>query len=420
MLSTELKNQIKASLLATRMKRKTQICRTVELKINLQGLSKMEIYQLDMFFIEAKWLYNYIISLNKEIFNFDSKTTKIKILNKNRELEDKELKFLPAYLRRDIFNDIKQNICNLSKKKKKGIKVGFTKFRSKITCISLSNNAKDGGSHYIVGDRIKIVGIKRHLRLFGIGQIKPEYETANAKLIKRPTGYYVKLTCFENIKLESFSNLKADIGVDFGIKNMLTTSDGEILDVCIAESMKLKKLQRKLSRQIKNSTNYNETKLKIQKEHEKLQNQKRESSNKIVHHLCIHNRVYIQNDNFSGWQQRWGKKLRSMVLGIIKQKLLQRKNVVVIDRFVPTTKFCYNCGKINKNLTLSDRIFKCDCGFEMDRDLKAAKTIMYFGKCDSYVPQGMREFTPVEKQAAALTCSHVNVSYISQKQERIA
>ena len=68
-------------------------------------------------------------------------------------------------------------------------------------------------------------------------------ELANANLIKRPGGYYLKVTCF--INKDNFKKIQTngkEIGLDFGIKTNITTSEGEKLDVSVEESERLKKL----------------------------------------------------------------------------------------------------------------------------------------------------------------------------------
>ena len=85
-------------------------------------------------------------------------------------------------------------------------------------------------------------------------------ELANANLIKRPNGYYLKVTAFinkENFK-EKPKNGK-EIGLDFGIKTNLTTSEGEKIDVSIGESDRLKRLQREMFRRTKGSNNRRKT-----------------------------------------------------------------------------------------------------------------------------------------------------------------
>jgi putative transposase len=55
------------------------------------------------------------------------------------------------------------------------------------------------------------------------------------------------------------------------------------------------------------------------------------------------------------------------------------KNLIVIDRYAPSSKMCPECGRINNKLTLSDRTWVCECGNIWDRDLLAAQNIRRFG-----------------------------------------
>ena len=56
-------------------------------------------------------------------------------------------------------------------------------------------------------------------------------------------------------------------------------------------------------------------------------------------------------------------------------------NVLVIDRFFPSTRMCPICGHMHESITLSDRIFACPiCGYTEDRDVKSAKTLLLAGK----------------------------------------
>ena len=79
-------------------------------------------------------------------------------------------------------------------------------------------------------------------------------EYANANLLKKPDGYYLKVTCYINKdSLPKATTNGKEIGLDFGIKTNITTSEGEKLDVSIEESERLKMLQRKLQHQKKGS-----------------------------------------------------------------------------------------------------------------------------------------------------------------------
>ena len=92
--------------------------------------------------------------------------------------------------------------------------------------------------------------------MHGIKQLPKDCEFANANLIKKPDGYYLKVTTYIGKEREKIQNKNGkDIGLDFGIKTSITTSEGEKIDISIGESDQVKALQRKLERQRKGSNN---------------------------------------------------------------------------------------------------------------------------------------------------------------------
>lgn len=390
------KDKIKQTLLETRLKRKTQNCSVFTLKVSSNKLNTMQKECLDMFFIEARWFYNYILS-SENIFSFDSKQTNITSKDKNNINIPRQLKYLTAKNRQCILKDMKQSIMSLSAVKKIGKKVGKLKFKSSYNCLDLNQY---GTTHKIVDkNKIKINGIKKPLKVKGLHQIKDTYEIANAKLIKKSSGYYIKLTCYEFIKSNMIIKKGKEVGIDFGIKTSITTSDGDKFNIIIEESEQIKKIQRKLAKSVKGSNNNFKLKLKLQKSYEKLNNKKLEEANKIVSFLKKnYDKIYMQDENLKGWHSGlFGKQVQHSCLGTIKRKLLELKNVGIIDKYYPTTKLCIHCG--NKiDISLDERIFKCSCGYEEDRDIKAAKTILYVGQCTDYeIPMEHRKYKPVEK-----------------------
>ena len=131
---------------------------------------------------------------------------------------------------------------------------------------------------------MKIQGISGTVLVRTGNQLQIADELANANLIKKPNGYYLKVTAFinkENWK-EQEKNGK-EIGLDFGIKTSITTSEGEKLNVSIQESDRLKTLQRELFRRVKGSKNRNKTIKLIRREYQKLSNRKQDKANKIIH-----------------------------------------------------------------------------------------------------------------------------------------
>lgn len=418
MTERELKNQrIKESLARTREKRKTQKCKVFELKLDVSHFNSKTKETLKMMFVEAKWLYNYYLS-QEDIFKID---TKIKnIIRKNKEGFDvkTELKYLPSKFRSSVLKDIQNSVKALSTVKKKGGKIGRIKFKSSYNSIDLDQY---NNTHRIIfKNKIKIQGIKQCLRINGLKQIKDDYDIANAKLVKKASGYYIKLTCFEYIKPSVFSNtVKKDIGLDFGIKDSIITSDGIKFKVFIEESERLKRLQIKFAKTKKGSNNRYKLKLKIQKEYERITNRRDDAGNKIVNFLLTnYSTVYFQDEMIKAWHSgRFGRTVQNSCLGRVKSKLKASPNTIMIERSFPSTKLCLNCGALN-TLTLADRIYKCSCGYEEDRDIKSAKTILHVGRCKTNnVPMGYRDFKPVENKTSVNFDLSKFVSYDSAKQE---
>ena len=410
------------TLRLTRLKRQSQKCRVIELKIDSSKLNDKELEQLKMYFVEAKWLYNFILS-QENPFKYDYKTNPIKIKTKDGDFVDKELQYLPISCKQSIVNMLRQNIVNLSKAKKKGNKVGRLKFKSSYDSIDFCGYGR-GRTHYITKDnKFKITGIKKHLKVFGLDQIKPTYEFANAKLIQKPSGYYIKLTTFEFITPDQLLNKPIkEVGLDFGIKNNITTSEGEIFNISIEETEHLKRLQRKLSRQQKGSNNRYKTRLKLQKEYEKITNKKKDVVNKLCNYLFTnYSKIYIQDELIHLWHKSlFGKQVQHSCLGLIKSTLKRSNSTTVISSLFPTTKMCYQCGTIN-NIDLSERTYRCQCGLVEDRDIKSAKTILHVGKCQTNypIPTEHRNFKPVEKMSDLVKSPDLNMQF-SMKQEAIA
>ena len=403
--SDSKKDKIKQANKETREKRKSQRPIVFELKIDYSHLNKLEQETLKMFFVEAKWLYNDILSDDNPL-NYDYKNKTIHILNKDKIQEERILKYLPAKNKQDVIYKLRDSIKGLSVLKKKGKRVGKLKFKSEYNSIELSQY---NVTHKIVGkNRVKINGIKRPLLVRGLDQLNKykDLEYANAKLFKKASGYYIKLTTYLNITSNNIPiNKKDAIGIDFGIKTSITTSNGEKLNISIGESGHLKKLSRKMNRQVKGSNNRYKTCLKLQKEYERISNKRKDKANKIVHKLLTENQIVcMQDENIKGWHKGWfGKQVQNSALGTIKSKLTLSKQVIVIDRFYPSTKKCYICNNI-VNIGLDERVFKCDsCGLVEDRDTKSAKTILFAGLAsNNYIPVEYRKLTPMEIRSSAL------------------
>lgn len=225
------------------------------------------------------------------------------------------------------------------------------------------------------------------------------------------------------------------IGIDLGIKDFATLSNGEKIKNpkhLKWKQRKLKKEQKKLSKKKKGSNNRNKQRIKVAKQHEKIVNCRKDFLHKITSKLvrdnqtiCIENlrvknllKNKKENRNCSRKEEKmYHQATLDVGWGMFRQFLDYKcqwygKNLKIIGRFEASSKTC-SCGKINNNLTLQDRKWTCEsCGKTHDRDVLAANNIKKFAfreQNTNSVPSERGEFTPVEirgtrstKQEAAM------------------
>ena len=364
----------------TRMKRAKQICKTFRFKIDYNNLNKQQKEYIKMLFVEAKWIYNYLISQD-DIYSFNYKDLN-QVTHKDKNKNDivSDIQYVRSSVKQELITQIVNQIKGLSKLKKKGHKVGKLRFKSEFNSIKLKQY---NVTHSLRGNKFKIQGIKDLIRVRGIEQLKKykniDYTTAN--LLYDGINYYITLTCFID-KDNTEKQYKNDIvGIDMGVSTSLTLSDGTKYDISIGESDRLKKLQTKLVSKQKGSNNRYKLIRKIRKEHIHINNKKNDISNKIVHSIINDNKtVVIQDEQISKWSQDGlsGSKIQHSILGRIKHKLMYSDRVKILDKWFPTTKYCRHCGS-KVTLELKDRIFECpNCKTKEDRDIHAANNMIYF------------------------------------------
>ncbi|HNC55183.1 MAG TPA: transposase [Leptospiraceae bacterium] len=400
-----LKNQrIKESISLTNEKRKNQICSVYQVKIQENKLTKKQKEHLKMLFVEAKWIINSVLNFsnenkNNKIWDYKLKTNKVNVFDKNKNLVEKELNYISSQMKQSVVAEMIANIRTLSSLKKNGIKVGKLKYRKE--CKSINLKQYHNTYKFVSNNKMKIQGVPGRVLVNGLDQFinDKDIEFANAKILNTPNGYYIAITTYKNKeKIKKKELLDEKIGIDFGVKNNLTLSNGKKINVSVEESERLKKLQKKLSRQEKSSNNRKKTVNLLRKEYQTIKNKKQDAANKIVSELLKYKTIYIQDENLIGWKENgFGKQVHHSILGRVKQKLKNNKEqVVIVDRYKPTTKCCSRCLNVKEEMSLGERKYVCEsCGFIEDRDLNSAKNMILFG--NKLVPAERREVKPVEK-----------------------
>jgi putative transposase len=418
-MSLEKNLHIKTTLAATRLKRKSQSCHVFKIKIQENKLSKLQKDALKLLFIEAKWVYNDMIAWiqNNDIKDYDTTKQSISVKQFNGSYVSKKLQYIGSQSKQSFQTEIITCFKSLKTLSLRNYQIpGGLKFKS----FKNSINLKQYNISYQIkfSKRIKIQNLPGYFPVNGLDQINLNiYEPANAKLLNTPKGYYLAITCYKT-KTSKITNGK-ELGLDFGISNNITTSEGKTYNVSIQETERLKGLQRKLSRQTKGSKNWYKTIQKLNIEYQNISNKKDGATNKIVHEILQYSRVYMQDEQLSNWHKNkrkgYSKVVQASVMGRVKAKLINQPNVVVLDRWAPTTKTCTNCGKQYK-MTTNDRIFRCSCGVEADRDVHAAKNMIYFGKLIER-SSGTDALTPVDTKLLLISNIRLKKRFSRVKQE---
>lgn len=208
-------------------------------------------------------------------------------------------------------------------------------------------------------------------------------------IIKKKCGHYYASILIDGELLKVVRPMVNDnvVGIDLGIKSLLTLSDGTNIDNprWIRSSEKqLKKLQKQLSKKIKGSNNRNKARLRLARKHEKIKNQKTDFLHNITSKIINENQVIVLEDlNLSGMlkNHKLAKAIQELGLYEMRRQLEYKsewygRDLVFVDRWFPSTKTCSCCGWKNNDLKLSDREFICEeCGLVIDRDENAAINI---------------------------------------------
>ena len=276
-------------------------------------------------------------------------------------------------------------------------KSAFPKFkkkgRSDVKMYFVRNNPKDC---LCERHRIKIpsLGWVRIKEKGYIPTTKDGYVIKSGHVSIKADRYYVSVLIeIKNKRIASHSS--KGIGIDLGLKDFAIVSNGKTYKN-INKSAKLKKLekklireQRSLSRKYENlkkggstqKRNIQKQRLKIQKLHHRIDNIRTDYINKTIAEIVKTKPSYItiEDLNVSGMMKNkhLSKAVASQKFYEFRTKLLAKckENGIelrVADRWFPSSKTCHCCKSIKKDLKLSDRIFRCDCGYIEDRDFNAA------------------------------------------------
>mgnify|MGYP001775120041 CR=1 FL=1 len=364
------------------------------------NLSKKQIAKINKTIGVCRYIYNFYLACNKELYDkgdkfMSSKTFSVWLNNEYLPDNPDKLWIKEAY----------------SKAVKKSIEDGcsaFTRFfKHKSAFPKFKKKDKSDVKMYFVKNNPKDCRCERHriniptlgwVRIKEKGYIpttKDGWKIKSGTVSKKAGRYYVSvLVEIPDTKITT-DNSNDGIGIDLGLKDLAIVSNGKTYKN-INKSERFKKLEKKLrreqrclSRKYENlkkgestqRANIQKQKLKVQKLHHRLDNIRTDYINKTIAKIVKTKPSYItiEDLNVSGMMKN-----RHLSKAVASQKFYEFRTKLktkcddngielrIVDKWYPSSKICHCCGTIKKDLKLSDRIYRCDCGYIEDRDFNAA------------------------------------------------
>lgn len=346
----------------------------------------------------CRYIYNFYIACNKALYDKGEKfmTGKSFSVWLNNE-------YIPNNPEKIWIKEV------YSKAVKKSIEDGYTAFtrffKHQNGFPNFKKKSKSDVKMYFVKNNPKDCRCERHrLNIPTLGWVRIKEKgyiptTKDGLTIKSGTvsvkaGRYYVSVLVEIPDIKIVNNGNDGIGIDLGLKNFAIVSNGKIYEN-INKSVRIKKLEKRLRREQKclsrkyenlkkgesTQKNIQKQKLKVQILHHKINNIRTDYINKAIAEIVKTKPSYItiEDLNVSGMMKN-----RHLAKAVASQKFYEFRTKIkakcsengielrVVDRWFPSSKICHRCGAIKKDLRLSDRIYRCDCGYVEDRDLNAA------------------------------------------------
>jgi len=295
---------------------------------------------------------------------------------------------VPYKVTESAFENLGRAFDNFFRGLKQGQNVGYPKFKNRY-----------------MSRRFRLCGIKPDTdkvyipRLGDVRLSQRDYIPVGAEygiyssFSERAGYWYISILVKDEADINAELNSKM-LGIDFGIKTLATISNGRIFEnpkpLYDAES-KLKRLQRELSRRTKGGANYSKTKLRLARVYKLVADIREFTLHQVSDYVtakCHPNAIVIEDLNVIGMLQNHhlARAIGDAGFSELRRQIEYKAErygieVMIADRWYPSSKTCHQCGAIKSDLTLADRTFVCeDCGLILDRDLNAALNLAAYGQ----------------------------------------
>lgn len=353
----------------------------------------------------CRFIYNFFIAYNKEIYDKGKKF--VSGMDFSKWLNNIYLKENPEYawIKEVSSKSVKQSIMNADRAFKRFFKgqSGFPKFKKKSRSDVKMYFVKTDSKTIIQGERHRIkiptLGWVR-LKEKGYIPVNPNTHIIKSGTVSYKAGRYYVSVLVETPDMKVRHPTGEGLGIDLGIKNFAIVSNGTVMNN-INKIAKMRKLEKQLKREQRclsrkyedykkrsknkkgEATRQNIQKqlLKVQKLHHRIDSIRTDYINKCVNEIVKTKSSYItiEDLNISGMMKNkhLSRAIASQKFYEFRTKLKNKCDVNgielrIVDRWYPSSRLCHECGRIKKNLRLSDREYVCECGYHADRDYNAS------------------------------------------------
>jgi putative transposase len=337
----------------------------------------------------ARFAYNWGLEQRINIFKtnqgkdrFTDAMKQHKLLNSLKKSQFPWMYEVSKCAPQEALRDLHRAFQNFHRKRKNGSGIGFPKFKRK----GVKDSFRLTGTIRFVNRKIQLprigrIRVKEKRKRYYSGKI------LSATVSRRANRWFVSVTVEEEIPDPTPVRGPA-VGVDLGVKNLATISDGTVIANPRAlgrKLNKLRKLSKSLSRKRKGSKNREKAKFKLAKMYLKISNIRQDTLHKVTTHLAKnHSKVVIENLCVSGMLKN--RKLARAIgdVGFYEfRRQIEYKcqwygsYLMVAPRTYPSSNLCPCCGHRKEKLSLTEREYVCDkCGLRIDRDLNAALNLV--------------------------------------------
>ena len=340
----------------------------------------------------VRFVYNYYLAKRKEMYENDKITFTFNMCSKDLTSLKKEYE----WLKEPDKDSLQKSLKDLDSAYQKFFKehTGYPKFKSK------KDRHKSYRTSYTktsAGGNIMFMG--KHIKLPKLGLVKirdkqiPQGRILNATVTQEPDGRYYCSLCCTDVQLEQYPTTKKNVGIDLGICDFAILSDGSKIEnpqFYEKSEKKLAKLQRELSRKTIGSNRWNKARIKVARLQSHIANQRKDFLQKLSTTIVKDFDVIAMEDLDVMSMKETDSKIRNKRVGDVSWSEFRRmityksqwygKQLVIIDRYYPSSQICHCCGHRDGKKSEDIRNWVCpNCHSELDRDINASINILNEG-----------------------------------------